>query len=206
MHASDAFSAPPPQAYSSGVPARPTFQDLRRGHDSTQMSQASTPSTSHRQVTWKHTAEAFVIANGAPHAILARGTMVPVLEDRLYLMTCSNIEMTPSSTTHYFTMDKVMRYQPFCADHGPFNLGMTHKFCGVLLDLMTSKQLRNSKIVYYTSPSEADTTNAMYLLGAFMVLHLHTTPEEAMRPFECLHTHILPYRDATWVPRCVNLY
>lgn len=44
----------------------------------------------------------------------------------------------------------------------PFNLGMTHKFCGILRDLLRSKQ---GKIVYYTSPSAEDTSNAMYLLG-----------------------------------------
>ena len=33
---------------------------------------------------------------------------------------------------HFFTMDKVMRYMPFCADFGPFILGMTHHFCKVL--------------------------------------------------------------------------
>ena len=38
---------------------------------------------------------------------------------------------------HFFTMDKVMRYAAFCADFGPFNLGMMHHFCEVLRQLMS---------------------------------------------------------------------
>lgn len=101
---------------------------------------------------------------------------------------------------HYFTMDKVMRYTPFCADFGPFNLGMTHHFCEVLKELMSSPKYAKYKIVYYTTPANNDTTNAIFLLGAFLVLHLGASPEEAWAPFCNLNGAVRPYRDATWVP------
>ena len=90
--------------------------------------------------------------------------------------------------------------------HSPFNPGMTHKFCRVLVDLISSNQLSHSAICFYTSSREADLTNAMYLLGAFLVLHLDATPEEASAPFEGLETRVLPYRDATWVPSTWDLH
>ena len=54
---------------------------------------------------------------------------------RLSVMACST-EPAATPGVHYFSMDKVMTYQPFCADFGPFNLGMTHHFCEVLKDLL----------------------------------------------------------------------
>ena len=72
-----------------------------------------------------------------------------------------------------------MQYRPFCADFGPMNLGMTHHFCEVLQELLLSPEYQRTKIVYYSQPSANDTiqtkndiTNAIYLLGSFLVLRL----------------------------------
>ena len=72
-----------------------------------------------------------------------------------------------------------MQYRPFCADFGPINLGMTHHFCEVLQELLVSPEHQKTKIVYYCPPSANDTiqtkndiTNAIYLLGSFLVLRL----------------------------------
>jgi cell division cycle 14 len=112
----------------------------------------------------------------------------------------------PTYGVHFFTMDKVMRYQPFCADFGPFNLGMTNNYGGVLKELMLSHKNKRTKIVYYTSAAASDTTNAIYLLGAFMVLHLGATPDEAWAPFSNLNGAVKAYRDATWVPSPYDLH
>ena len=72
-----------------------------------------------------------------------------------------------------------MQYRPFCADFGPINLGMTHHFCEVLQELLLSPEYQRTKIVYYSQPSandniqtKNDITNAIYLLGSFLVLRL----------------------------------
>ena len=101
---------------------------------------------------------------------------------------------------------QVMRYMPFCADFGPFNLGMTHHFCQVLKELISSPKLQKVKIVYYTSTAANDTTNAIFLLGAFLVLHLGARPEDAWAPFCSLSGAVKPYRDATWVPSPYDLH
>ena len=71
-----------------------------------------------------------------------------VCAGRLYLMSTPD-EPAPMHGVHFFTMDKVMRYAPFCADFGPFNLGMTHHFCEVLRQLMSSPKMQKSKIQNY---------------------------------------------------------
>jgi hypothetical protein len=44
-----------------------------------------------------------------------------VLHGRLYLASLAGLPV-PTATTYFITLRK-MRYMPFCADFGPFNLG-----------------------------------------------------------------------------------
>jgi len=46
-----------------------------------------------------------------------------ILKDRLYLASLSGFP-SPRAKKYYITLSKKMRYMPFCADFGPFNLGM----------------------------------------------------------------------------------
>jgi len=118
---------------------------------------------------------------------------------RLYFMTTTT---DPGSTpgAHFFTMDKIMRYMPFCADFGPFNLGMMHHFCEVLKDILMQPRHAKVKVVYFTGTAQNDVTNALFLLGAFMIAHLGATPEQAWAPFSKFSHVVRPYRDATWCP------
>jgi hypothetical protein len=50
-----------------------------------------------------------------------------------------------------------------------------------------------------------DVTNAVFLIGTFLVAHLGTTAEEAWLPFEHLRG-LLPYRDATWCESSYGLH
>ena len=76
---------------------------------------------------------------------------------------------------------------------------MSQCFCAVLMELMLSHKNKRTKIVNYTSA-------AAYLLGAFMVLHLGATPDEAWAPFSNLNGAVKAYRDATWVPSPYDLH
>ena len=106
----------------------------------------------------------------------------------------------------YFSMEKKMRYMPFCADFGPFNLGMTHHFLLVLDELFKTTCMCEDKLVYYTSPNASDVTNAIFLLGSFLVCHLGASADEAWTPFCNLNYIVRPYRDATWAPSPYDLH
>ena len=45
-----------------------------------------------------------------------------ILEGRLYLASLKH-SPTPDPKKYYITLTQKMRYVPFCADFGPFNLG-----------------------------------------------------------------------------------
>lgn len=95
---------------------------------------------------------------------------------------------------------------PFCADFGPFNLGMTHQFLVLLRELLTKPGLKDHKIVFYCSSDQAAATNSAYLLGAFLVLQLGMTPDKAWTPFaELRPSPFKPFRDATWAPSPFDL-
>ena len=107
------------------------------------------------------------------------------------------------------------RYQPFCADFGPFNLGTTHQVSDVLEAALFAACARpddeasssgKREIIFYTSRSPTDVANAIFLVGAFLCLRLNASPEEAWEPFKGLDPNSLPaYRDATWVPSTFDL-
>jgi len=82
---------------------------------------------------------------------------------------------------------------------------MTNKFCSAMLEVLAKSSARPRVVYYFRATSDADITNVVYLLGAFLVIHLQATPEEAYAPFASLQSHILPDRDATWVPSTYDL-
>ena len=89
--------------------------------------------------------------------------------------------------------------------------GTLHHICQALAKTLLNPELhRDVRVVYYTSQDPRDVTNSIYLLGAFLCLHLGATPEEAWRPFQSLKDTsngltCLPYRDATWVKSSYDL-
>jgi cell division cycle 14 len=132
-----------------------------------------------------------------------------VIQGRLYLASLAGLPV-PTAKTYFITLKK-MRYIPFCADFGPFNLGTLHHICQALVKTVLNPKLQDFRVVYYTSQDPRDVTNSIYLLGAFLCLHLGATPEEAWGPFQSLKDTsnspmCLPYRDATWVKSSYDLH
>ncbi|EKX38588.1 hypothetical protein GUITHDRAFT_158492 [Guillardia theta CCMP2712] len=130
---------------------------------------------------------------------------MPVLEGRLYF-TCLRSSPVSDEEYKYFTMNKKLRYAPFCADFGPFNLGTTHHFCDILMTLLSDKAYEKKKIVFYSAMEKEHVTNAVYLLGAFLVLNMGASVLDVMHIFSGLPRGVLrPYRDATWVKSTYDL-
>ena len=90
--------------------------------------------------------------------------------------------------------------------------GTVHHICQALAKTLLNPGLQDFRVVYYTSQDPRDVTNSIFLLGAFLCLHLGATPEEAWMPFKALKDTssgdpmCLPYRDATWVKSSYDLH
>ncbi|XP_041885936.1 dual specificity protein phosphatase CDC14A isoform X2 [Corvus kubaryi] len=127
------------------------------------------------------------------------------VKDRLYFATLRN---KPKSTvnTHYFCTDEELVYENFYRDFGPLNLAMLYRYCCKLNKKLKYFSLSRKKIVYYTSFDQRKRANAAFLIGAYAVIYLKKTPEEAYRMLlSGSNPPYLPFRDASFGNCTYNL-
>ena len=105
-----------------------------------------------------------------------------ILPDKLYWISS---ESPPRGVgkAFFFNIDSDLKYYPFFKDFGPLNLAQTYRFVTELNKLLNNQQYSNCPIYHHTSINPAKKANAAYLMGAFQVLILKKTAEEAFRPF-----------------------
>jgi cell division cycle 14 len=128
-----------------------------------------------------------------------------LIKDRLYFAT---LKSKPKSTahTHYFCVDDELLYENFYADFGPLNLAHIYRYSCKVNKKLKSVSLSKKKIVHYTSMDPRKRVNAAFLAGAYQVLYLKKTPEEAYRPLiSGGGPQYLPFRDASFGHCTYNL-
>eukprot|EP00960_Hanusia_phi_P027919 747107-Hanusia_phi.AAC.11 len=97
-----------------------------------------------------------------------------------------------------------LRYFPFCADFGPFNLGTTITILRLLEEKLQAS--RQDRITLFVEDTITDVTNGMYLVGSFLCLRMGLSPAEAWTPFADVSPwDHCPFRDATWTPSTFNI-
>uniref|UniRef100_A0A8C7G6K7 Cell division cycle 14Ab n=1 Tax=Oncorhynchus kisutch TaxID=8019 RepID=A0A8C7G6K7_ONCKI len=127
------------------------------------------------------------------------------IKDRLYFAT---LRSKPKSTanTHYFCTDDEFIYENFYADFGPLHLAMLYRYCCKLNKKLKSFTLTRKRIVHYTSFDQRKRANAAVLIGAYAVIYLKKTPEEAYRALiSGSNSSYLPFRDASFGNCTYNL-
>ncbi|XP_043078999.1 dual specificity protein phosphatase CDC14AB isoform X5 [Puntigrus tetrazona] len=127
------------------------------------------------------------------------------IKDRLYFAT---LRSKPKSTanTHYFSTDEEFVYENFYADFGPLNLALLYRYCCKLNKKLKSFTLTRKRIVHYTSFDQRKRANAAVLIGAYAVIYLKKTPEEAYRALiSGSNASYLPFRDASFGNCTYNL-
>ncbi|XP_041913198.1 dual specificity protein phosphatase CDC14AB isoform X1 [Alosa sapidissima] len=142
------------------------------------------------------------------------------IKERLYFAT---LRSKPKSTanTHYFSTDDEFVYENFYADFGPLNLAMLYRYCCKLnkklkadcssfmcscMGVIKSFTLTRKRIVHYTSFDQRKRANAAVLIGAYAVIYLKKTPEEAYRALiSGSNASYLPFRDASFGNCTFNL-
>ncbi|KAL5280931.1 CDC14A family protein [Megaselia abdita] len=106
-----------------------------------------------------------------------------IQRNRLYFVAFKkNIKPKNTVSTHYFSIDEQFVYENFYNDFGPLNICVLYRYCQKLNRKVTSKWHNNKKIVHYTTMNPAKRLNAAYLIGAYSIIYMNKTPEEALRP------------------------
>ena len=125
-----------------------------------------------------------------------RPVMQSVVDDTLYI--AQGIDSLPSSSTfRAFKPDKNIHYFPLCDDFGPMNLGCVTDFI-VQLGRELS-EFPDSRIFYCVEDGKRSMTNAIFLLGSYLLLKLDYNVEEVEDCFSWLQEdQFEEYRDATF--------
>lgn len=82
-------------------------------------------------------------------------------------------------------------YIPLHSENGPIDLPTTIEFCKKLESL-----LKEGPVIHYCSVKPIEKSNGAYLMGAFLVLALKQTAQQAWENFQNLPLLFLHYRDA----------
>jgi cell division cycle 14 len=119
----------------------------------------------------------------------------PVLEDRLYVT--QGVDTLPDGDAfRVFKPSDSVQYCSFCDDFGPMNM---HS-CAAFIKQLDKELLEHptSRLFYCVDDGERNLTNAVFLLGAYMILKLDDTVESVCSHFDWIESEMVEaYRDAT---------
>ena len=119
-----------------------------------------------------------------------------VLDDAVYI--AQGVDSLPYTTAfRVFKPDDSVHYFPLCDDFGPMNLACVTN-CISQLDTEIS-EFSNCRIFYCVEDGKRSLTNAVFLLGSFLILMRDFTVEEVQDCFCWLgEDQFEEYRDATF--------
>ena len=122
--------------------------------------------------------------------------MHAAISDRLYI--CQGVDILPEGHRFIrFLPDESIHYYPLCDDFGPMSLASVIKFVRQLESKLEANP--DSTFFYCVEMGQRPLTNAVFLLGTYMILHLGFTVDEVSGSFSWLdRTLVEPFRDATY--------
>ena len=117
--------------------------------------------------------------------------------DNLVFLSQGDAVIPDSDEFQLFQPQKSLKYYPICDDFGPMNLASTTRFIEMLEDEIYDHP--SNKIVFCADNGRRALTNAVYLLGAFLILRLNSSAADASKRFQWLDEGLAePFRDATF--------
>jgi len=122
---------------------------------------------------------------------------IEIIKDKLYWISDKNPPKNQPNA-FFFNIDNDLVYEPFFADFGPLDLGKSYRFVTELEKLLQDQNYSKSKFYHHTSLDNAKRTNAACLMGAFQVIILGRSAEEAWEPFAKASPPLAEYRDASY--------
>jgi len=123
-------------------------------------------------------------------------TAACIIPDLLYFISFASTEPAKrTATSHFFSIDSILLYEPFFGDFGPLNLGCLYRFCETLNAKLKTARERNKVVYYYCGSRLQFRSNAAVLIGGWQVLYNNKSPEEAYEPLKVYEPY-MPFRDA----------
>ena len=135
--------------------------------------------------------------------------LAEIIPNRLYWISD---RMPPShkENTFYFCTDTVIPkqqyiYHPYSSDFGPLDLSKIYRYTIELNSILSNPKLQDSKIYHYTSTQPSKRANSALLMGAYQIIMLNRSADEACSAFQNVEA-FMPYVDASYHPSSFELY
>ena len=119
-----------------------------------------------------------------------------VIGDRVFLAERHSRIVEHEKNHHFFNTDGQLCLVQYCDEFGPMNLASVLQF----VDILETKldEYPDCPVVYCVDGDERSVTNAVFLLGSYMVLRMHLSPEVIWSAFEGIEENIIAYRHDTY--------
>ena len=118
-----------------------------------------------------------------------------ILEDRLYI--AQGVDTLPTTGIfRAFRPDEAVHYHPLCDDFGPLNLNSLIEFVQQLDQELSDHP--TSRVFFLVEEGRRQLTNAVFLLGSYMLLRLDVQLDEVVENFRWADNETEGYRDATF--------
>ena len=126
-----------------------------------------------------------------------------VLGERLYI--CQGVDILPEGKTFWrFVPDVSIQYYPLCYDFGPMHLASIVKFVRQLDNELET--FSTCMLFYIVDEGERALINAVFLLGAFLLIRLGYCIDNVLQIIYGLDPSLITaYRDATFSPSDFDL-
>ena len=112
--------------------------------------------------------------------------------------------------TRCFSTHGILSYEPFCDDFGPMDFPTIARFVRILDgELFLAASEGATSIVYCADSGARNLTNAVFLLGAYLILKCGQSANYARNALSAIGDELLEeFRDATYGPpaSCLSLY
>ena len=118
--------------------------------------------------------------------------------------SCEPSILPRDSRFEYFSLDDgSVRYTALEDDFGPMNLGKVYEFC----EIIDQKLKQTNLLVALVSPCDSkDLTNAVFLLGAYMVMLLDNDVPAILAYLDTLLKKTIPFKNVSRVSSNFGLY
>ena len=127
---------------------------------------------------------------------MTQPTVRPVIDDSLYIAQGIDA-LPPSYAFRFFKPDPQIHYLPLCDDFGPMNMICVTAFAAQLNQELA--EFEDGRLIYCVDDDKRSLTNAVFLLGSYLILIRDSSVDDVVDCFSWLEAHQYEeYRDATF--------
>ena len=121
-----------------------------------------------------------------------------------FLPTMLSLEVSENTNVYFLKIEDFLpKYIPFCEDFGPMNLACTFRFCRIIQEQSNADPAK--QVVVVANPARKSLTNAIFLLGAYMIMMLDYAPTDVANKFQGMRSRLACFRDVSPGPQNFHL-